>query len=182
VFVLEADSGCGLALDAIASVGLDAQPYYVGACAATPILDEAGPAKTEGARFNIEQELSGGNVVPDTDLYFSVVGRYGDGFEAGGAGTVSFRSFMNLYLVLRSLDAVSLDSASITAALRSQRDAPSFMGHSYTCDGRQFGTLTAFCSPQQILVELSDGELTQLGDWIDVGEIMTTAGAGTGAG
>jgi hypothetical protein len=56
------------------------------------------------------------------------------------------------------------------------------MGHSYTCDGRQFGTLTAFCSPQQILVELSDGELTQLGDWIDVGEIMATAGAGTGAG
>jgi branched-chain amino acid transport system substrate-binding protein len=89
---------------------------------------------------------------------------------------------MNLYLVLRSLDADSLDSASITAALRSQRDAPSFMGHSYTCDGRQFGTLTAFCSPQQILVELSDGELTQLGDWIDVGEIMATAGAGTGAG
>lgn len=182
VFVLEADSGCGLAFDAIASVGLDAQPYYVGACAATPILDEAGPAKTEGARFNIEQELRGASVVGDTDLYFSVVGRYGGGFEAGGAGTVSFRSFMNLYLVLRGLGADHLDAAAITSALRSQRDTPSFMGHSYTCDGEQFGTLTALCSPQQILVELSDGELHQLGGWIDVGEVMAMVGVGAAAG
>ena len=62
-------------------------------------------------------------------------------------------------------------SKAITATLRSQVDAPSFAGHPYTCDGKQFDGLPAMCSPQQILGEMEQGQLSQVSDWIDVGAI-----------
>ncbi len=45
------------------------------------------------------------------------------------------------------------------------------MGHPYTCNGKQLADLTAMCSPQQILAEQKNGQLEQLGTWIDVGKI-----------
>jgi branched-chain amino acid transport system substrate-binding protein len=83
---------------------------------------------------------------------------------------VSFRAFANLYAILRQLDG-DITPASITEALRAQVDAPSFMGHPYTCDGEQFPGLPAMCSPQQVLAEMQDGALAQTSDWIDVGSI-----------
>ena len=91
--------------------------------------------------------------------------------DAASAGTVTFRSFMNLYMVLRDLGAGKITSAAITDALRHKVDAPSFMGHPYTCDGKQLATLPALCSPQQILAKIENRHLTQIGSWIDVGKI-----------
>ena len=68
-------------------------------------------------------------------------------------------------------DELGIDPESVTTALCSQVDATSFMGHPYTCDGRQLEGLPAMCSPQQILAELRDGQLEQIGTWVDVGAI-----------
>ena len=111
------------------------------------------------------------NPDPDASLYFGVIERYGDGLDPVGAGTVSFRSFMNLYVVLRSLGADGITPDAITEVLRSAEEAPSFNGHPYTCDGAHFEELPALCSPQQVLVELEGGTLTQITDWIDVGAV-----------
>ena len=78
---------------------------------------------------------------------------------------------MNLYRVLAGLPEDQLDAAGITSALSSQDGDPSFMGHPSTCDHEQIAGLPALCSPQQILAKLVDGQLTQLGGWIDVGKV-----------
>jgi len=98
-----------------------------------------------------------------------VIGRYGKGLDPVGAGTVTFRSFMNLYRVLMQLGPGHLTPTAIMGALRAQHDAPSFAGHTSTCDRHQMAGLPALCSPQQILAEMHDGQLRQLGTWIDVG-------------
>ena len=85
-----------------------------------------------------------------------------------GAATVSARSIMNLYVVLRSLGADGIAPGAIQDELRKAKDDSSFMGHAYTCDGEQLADLTATCAPQQILITMDDGELSQIGDWIDV--------------
>jgi branched-chain amino acid transport system substrate-binding protein len=172
VIMLAADTGCKGAFDGFATVGVEAQVYLVGACASPKIIEEAGPDKTEGTIFNVEGSLARGVANVDFSLYQAVAAEYGDGFDPIGAGTVSFRSFMNLYRVLASLDDDALTPAAITAALQAQVDAPSFMGHPSTCDGEQLAGLPALCSPQQILAELKDGELVQVGDWIDVGAVF----------
>ncbi len=172
VFVLAADSGCKAGFDGLAALGLDATAFYVGACATPAIVEEAGPEKTDGAIFNVEGEI--GDEQPNDDflLYSTVIETYGvDGLDPVGAGTVSYRALMNLYMILRDLEG-DVTADAIADALRAQVDAPSYAGHDYTCDGEQFEGLPAMCSPQQILAQLSGDELVQLGGWIDVGAVF----------
>jgi branched-chain amino acid transport system substrate-binding protein len=173
---LVADTGCAAAFDAVAAAGVDVPAYYTGACAATRILDAEGPEKTDGAIFNVEGPVDPEHPDPDTELYTAVVEHYEPDLEPAGAGTVTFRSFMNLYSVLAGLadadDDADLTPAAIVDAIRGQVDTPSFMGHDYTCDGAQLAGLPALCSPQQILVRAEGGQLTQITDWLDVGTIF----------
>jgi branched-chain amino acid transport system substrate-binding protein len=170
VIVLAADTGCKAGFDGMASLGLDATVFYVGACAAPSITNDVGTKKTDGAIFNVEGPVGAKPPNPDFALYSAVLGTYSDGLDPVGAGTVSFRSLMNLFVVLEQLDG-DITPESITAGLRAQVDTPSFSGHPYTCDGKQFPGLPAMCSPQQVLAEMNDGTLAQLGGWIDVGQI-----------
>jgi branched-chain amino acid transport system substrate-binding protein len=171
IFVLAADAGCGAGFEGIEALGTDAARYFVGACASPTIIDQVGFEATDGAIFNVEGPIGTNQPNSDFALYDAVIEQYGaDGLDPIGAGTVSFRSFMNLYAILRQLDG-DLTPQAITDELRAQVDAPSFAGHPYTCDGEQFAGLPAMCSPQQVLGEMEQGELTQLGDWIDVGSI-----------
>jgi branched-chain amino acid transport system substrate-binding protein len=170
VILLAADTGCKGGFDGVETVGLEAQMFYVGACASPKVVEAAGPAKTEGAIFNVEGEIDQDDPDPDAVLYTSVVRKYGDGLDPIGAGTVTFRSFMNLYRVLRGLGTEPTPEA-IIEALEAQRDVPSFMGHPSTCDHEQLDGLPALCAPQQILARMDDGQLTQLGSWIDVGRV-----------
>ncbi len=170
LLILAADTGCKAGFDGISSLGIEAATFYVGACAAPSIIDEAGPAKTNGAIFNVEGPVGRTPPNPDFVLYSAVIEKYGNGLDPVGAGTVSFRSLMNLYMILDGIDG-EITPKAITDALKSQVDAPSFSGHPYTCDGKQYPGLPAMCSPQQVLAQMKDGTLSQLGDWIDVGQI-----------
>lgn len=176
ILVLAADTGCKAGFDGIAALQTAAQAFYVGACAAPSIIDRVDASKTEGAIFNVEGTVDRADPDLDLLLYTAVVQTYGNGLDPIGAGTVSFRSLMNLYLVLHEIGADRLTPPAIGAAFRATVDAPSFMGHDYTCDGKQLAGLPALCSPQQILVQMRDGQLEQVGDWFDVGAIY----AGTG--
>lgn len=167
--VLAADTGCKAAYDAVRVVGVEVPVFYTGACASPNIVNSVPPEATEGAYFNVEGPVSTTNPSPDFALYAAVLEAYSDGLDPVGAATVSFRSFMNLFVQLAALDQV--DAASVGGALSAQRDTPSYMGHPYTCDGEQFGDLPAMCSPQQIIVQLQSGEVVQISDWIDVGRI-----------
>jgi branched-chain amino acid transport system substrate-binding protein len=169
IFLLEADTGCKGAYDAVHNTGVKATVFYVGACAAPTIVEQAGTDKTNGAVYNVEGPIDPNQPNPDTLLYTAVIDRYGKGLAAASAGTVSFRSLMNLYVVLRELGKDGITREAVIKALSGKVEAPSFMGHPYTCDGKQIFGLPAICSPQEILVEMRDGQLRQLGGWIDVG-------------
>lgn len=171
ILVLAADSGCKAGFDGLAALGLDAAAFYVGACAAPNITSDVGTDKTDGAIFNVENRVGQDPPNPDFTFYSAVVEEYGDDLDPVGAGTVSFRSLMNLYMILEQLDG-DITPEAITAELAAQVDAPSFSGHPYTCDGEQYPGLPAMCSPQQILAQMEDGTLSPLSDWIDVGAIV----------
>jgi branched-chain amino acid transport system substrate-binding protein len=168
IFVLAADTGCGAAFNAVRTIGITATMYYVGACASPTITEAAGPDVTNGAIFNVEGPVQPDDPDADTALYNSVMATYAPDLNPVGAATVSARSIMNLYVVLRSLGADGITPGAIQDELRAAKDESSFMGHEYTCDGEQLADLTATCAPQQILITMDDGDLSQIGDWIDV--------------
>ncbi len=181
IIALTADSGCVPTMQTAKQLGLDATLLLTGACAAPKIIDSAGDDAVEGRIFNLEAELSDTN--PDSALYQAIAEKYGPkhNFEQQGAGTVSFRSVMNMYTILRDLSAdatnpddvrAAISRESILEAFRATVDRPSFFGHPYTCDGNQLVDLPALCAPQQTLGQLSDGAVIQVSDWIDVGALL----------
>ena len=171
LIVMASDAGCKAGFDGVASLGIKAATFYVGACAAPSIIAQAGTAKTDGAYFNLENSLSTTPPDPDLALYNAIVEKYGEGLDPIGAGTVSFKSMMNLYLVLNEVGS-DITPEKILAAFKAKVAAPSFAGHEYTCDGKQFDGLPAVCSPQQVLGQMDDSQLTAVTGWIDVGTIF----------
>ena len=171
IFMLAADTGCSAGYEGMHTRGVTALRFFTGACVSPTILGSVDPEATEGTIFNVEGPISTSGPTDDAALYEAVIEQYGDGVDAMGAATVTFRAFMNLYAVMRELGSERSTSAGITESLSGQVDAPSFMGHPYTCDGKQLAGLPAMCSPQQILGQVTDGELVQISDWIDVGAV-----------
>jgi len=171
IMVLAADTGCKPAFEGLQASGTKAKTFFVGACAAPTIIADVPAAASEGSIFNVEGPIDRKHPNPDTSLYTAVINRYGKGLDPIGAGTVSFRSFMNLYVVLNQLGADKISAKNISDALSAKVDATSFMGHNYTCDRKQFEGLPSLCSPQQILGVMKDRNLFQVGTWIDVGQV-----------
>ena len=171
VIALTADSGCKPTMLTARQIGLKVPIMYTGACAAPKILDSVGTA-AQGAIFNVEADLNPKS--SDNALYNAIVDRYGPKYhyQAQSAGTVSFRAVINLYVVLRHLGFDKITPRAIVDAFRASKNAPSFFGHPYTCDGHQLPGYPAMCAPQQTLASSNHGSLEQLTGWIDVGSFV----------
>ena len=149
----------------------------MGACAAPSIAEDIGEDAVVGRIFNVEGPVASDAV--EGQVYMAAVGIWGDPELTGaGAGTVSFRSAMNLYAVLDELGPDGIDREAILEAFRAGEDEPSFNGHAYTCDGQQVPSLPALCAPQQLLVVRTADGLEELGDWVDVPAILAADGDG----
>lgn len=172
VMVLAATTACVPVMQATAALRPRVPLYLTGACAADEIDAAAGPA-ADGVVFNAEGPVDGTDV--DASLYADVVARYARE-PAGGAGTVGFRGFMNLYALLREVGADRITSTAIADRARSATHHRSFWGHPYTCDGRQVPGLPALCAPQQILFErTAAGGFRSVSGWIPTDRLFARA-------
>ena len=177
ILVAAADTACGPVMRTARDLGIEATLYLVGACAAPSIAEDIGEDAVIGRVFNVEGPVASDAV--EGQVYMAAVGIWGDPELTGaGAGTVSFRSAMNLYAVLDELGPDGIDREAILEAFRGAEDQPSFNGHAYTCDGQQVPSLPALCSPQQLLVVRTADGLEELGDWVDVPAILAADGDG----
>lgn len=171
VIVLAATVACVPVIRAAADLLADVQLYLTGACAGNSVVDAAGDALV-GVVFNAEGAVGRADV--EGSLYQAVVDRYADE-PAGGAGTVGFRGFMNLYSLLLEVGADNASSQTLMELARSAVDRPSFWGHPYTCDGNQVPGLPALCAPQQVLFGIpAAGEpfMAVITEWIPTNELF----------
>lgn len=169
-----ADTACVPIVTTLNDLGYTGLLYLTGACAAAQILEQIPDDLQAGITFNSEGPSE---ATTDGSLYQAVIDRYATE-PAGGAGTVSFRSAMNLWAAMTSIDG-EVTAAAITEALRGAVDRDSFWGHPYTCDGQQMPGLPSLCAPQQALFHIptDGGGLVAASDgWIDVPALMKAAG------
>jgi branched-chain amino acid transport system substrate-binding protein len=173
VIVLAAVSACVPVMQAAADVQLEAQLYLTGACASETTIDAAGELAV-GVVFNAEGPVDGADV--EASLFQDVIDRYADE-PAGGAGTVGFRGFMNLYALLLEAGAANATSETLIGLARASVDRPSFWGHPYTCDGDQVPGLPALCAPQQQLFSLPavGARFAAVTGWIPTDELFADA-------
>jgi branched-chain amino acid transport system substrate-binding protein len=161
IIMLVAGSSCVPLMETYAELGIDAQLYLVGACAADEIVEAAGPA-IEGVILNSEGPVEEGST--EGDIYNGINDRYADG-EATGSGTLGVRSTMNLYALLDELGPEELSREGVLDLVRAAEDRPSFWGYPYTCDGEQVAGLPSLCAPQQTLFTVEG-----VADFVRVGE------------
>lgn len=170
--VLAADTACIPVMEGAKQLELRAQLYLVGSCAAETIIDAAGD-NIENVLFNSEGPLDPDDV--EGNIFQAVIEEYATE-PAGGVGTVGFRSFMNLYLLLRELGGDNITSQSIIDLVSSGEERTSYWGHSYTCDGQRVPGLPALCAPEQILFFVPPGGLpTQATEWIETDDLFQAA-------
>jgi branched-chain amino acid transport system substrate-binding protein len=170
---LAATSACVPVMQAADEVDPDAQLYLTGACASDATIGAAGPA-ADGVLFNAEGPLSADDV--EGAIFQEVIDRYATE-PAGGAGTVGFRGFMNLYSLLLDAGPDDATSGRLAELARAAVDRPSFWGHPYTCDGAQVEGLPALCAPQQVLFSRSatTGQVAQVTGWIATDRLFAAA-------
>ena len=174
IVVAAADLSCAPVMQTMVELGIEAQLYLVGACAAEEIQEVAGSA-IESVLFNSEGPLEESL---ESSIYDEVVWQYASD-PAGGVGTVSMRGFLNLYALLVELDQsdTGISSESLIELIRSSNQRPSFWGHPYTCDGNQIPGLPSLCAPQQLLFSIEEGELVPAHEgWIDTPSLFAEIG------
>ena len=174
ITIAAADTGCQPVMQTLHDFAYTGRVYLVGACAAFPILEQIPDEVQSEAFFSSEGPPDPGI---EGNVFTDVTTRYSPD-PAGGAGTVSFRAAMNLWSVLVGIDG-DITPAAIAESLRAAVDAPSFWGHSYTCDGNQVPGLPALCSPQQTLFRLPDDTgtiVSETDDWVDVPALAASLG------
>jgi branched-chain amino acid transport system substrate-binding protein len=174
IIVAAAGAACAPIMQTYQDLEIEAQLYLVGACADAEIISAADGAE-EGVIFNSEGPPTGEGEV-EGGIFSSVNELYAND-EAGGAGTVGLRSFLDLYGVLDGLGAERISREAILDTMRAAVDEPGFWGHSYTCDGQQVAGLPALCAPQQSLIEVApNGDITIINDeWFDTVAIFDEA-------
>lgn len=172
IIVLVADSGCGAAYSAALDLHLTAKLFFSAACMDSGMIATIGAENVEGNIYAVESPV--GPDEPDATIYRRVIDEYGEGVvDTGSAAAVGFSSMMNLYSLMVEVGADSLSAEAMIDHVRGAVDHPSFMGHPYTCDGRQLGSeLPGVCAPQQILLEMRDGIGTPVTDWIEVSDLV----------
>jgi branched-chain amino acid transport system substrate-binding protein len=170
-----ADAACVPLMKAADDMGIEADMFLVGACAAPQILDAVGDS-ANGQWFNVEgpvtREARGvteQRLLNDNRLYAEALARHSDGLDPAGAGTISFRDIMNITVLMREIGADEVSSATLISTLRASVDHPSFAGHPYTCDGTPIPELPSLCAPQQIIAHYDGESFSQASEtWIDV--------------
>jgi len=170
IVVGAADTACVPTMTTLPQLDFEGQLYLTGACAAPEILAQVPDDIQAQVIFNSE---GGADQDAESSLFDAAIERYA-AEPAGGAGTVTFRSTMNLWNLLTSLDTV--DAASVAEALATSVDVPSFWGHPYTCAEEQVTGMPSLCAPQQQLLRFLDdgGDPPEdaSGGWIDVSTLL----------
>ena len=176
VLVVFPPPACARIMQAAGALDVQAHMLYIGRCAGPNVVAAGGPG-AEGAYFfssirNIDADARD----PDVRLYKEKITQFGgDDVEAASYDTArGFATTMTFYQRLATLEPDDLTPAGVTAAFRAAVDAPAFMGHPYTCDGRQaVPGFVSVCNTQVRIYQYTEGRYRDAaGEWISAGAAL----------
>jgi branched-chain amino acid transport system substrate-binding protein len=159
--------GCTRVLQATQALRVKARLFLPSACAASQVFDAAGGA-AEGVTFASAMIPYTETGNPEVATYLDKLRRYGgDDASPSVLSQAGFSLVMNLHRQMSAIDG-DVTAVKLGERLKAARDEPSFMGHPYTCDGRQVTILPAICSTFVRLLQYKAGGRFEdvTGDWV----------------
>ena len=166
--------GCSRILQAAQALRLQARIFLPSACAAKEVFD-AGGAAAEGVTFASGVVPYVNTQDPDVATYREKLERYGGGDATPSLlSQAGFALVMNLHRLLSKLEPDKLTGADLTRALQTTLDEPNFMGHPFTCNGRQFPLLPSVCNGYVRLLRYQGEDRFEdvTGNWVSGADLL----------
>ncbi|RLV49973.1 hypothetical protein D9V37_08855 [Nocardioides mangrovicus] len=95
----------------------------------------------------------------ETNLMLTVLKKYAPDTALDSLASIGFQSVMNLQSVLGKSAPADLTTDKILAAFRTGSAMANFMGHDYTCDGKQLAGATAVCNTYEQMREVKGSNI-----------------------
>ena len=161
--------GCASMLKSLNQLGYTGLVGVIDPCTDPRTIQAAG-AGANGMFWGSPVELP--NTSADSTLFAQIVAKWAPDAPLTSLTAIGVQTVLNAQSKLSGI-ADSLTTDSILQAFRSGKDNPNFMGHPYTCDGKQLPGSTSVCNAYQRIFTYKDGKSTQLADWIDPAPVMS---------
>jgi branched-chain amino acid transport system substrate-binding protein len=165
-------NACPGLLKALKSVGYSGKLMGIDPCSSPPALQAAGDA-AEGLYF-AQPFQSPDSGSPDAKVFLAATQKYAPkALALDSIAEAGFSSVVNLQKQLNPLGASGLNTASIEKAFKSANNAPNFLAHEYTCNGKQIPGATAVCNAYQLMKQVKGGKVTTVdGKWITGADLV----------
>jgi branched-chain amino acid transport system substrate-binding protein len=165
-------NACPGLLKALKSVGFSGKLMGIDPCSSPPALQAAGDS-AEGLYFAqpFQSPDSGSD---DAKIFLAATQKYAPKTLAlDSIAEAGFSSVVNLQKQLDPLGADGLTTDSILKAFKSASNAPNFLAHEYTCDGKQIPGATAVCNAYQLMKQVKSGKVTTVDNkWITGADLV----------
>ncbi|WP_375387062.1 ABC transporter substrate-binding protein [uncultured Amnibacterium sp.] len=169
-----APAACPNVLSSLKQLGYTGKLAGVDTCT-SPKAVQGANGGAEGLYF-ASPVLDPGDSGDEAALYRAALKKYAPADIAlDSLATIGFQSMMNISNVLGKEDPAKLTTASILAAFRDGSDKPNFMGHPYTCDGKQILGASAVCNANEQIRQLKGGKIVVAKEWTTAGSYYVPA-------
>lgn len=169
-----APAACPNILSSLKQLGYSGKIAGVDTCTSPKAIQGANGG-AEGLYF-ASPVLDPGDSGTDAALYRAVLQKYAPADIAlDSLATIGFQSVMNISAVLGKDDPAKLTTAAIVAAFKDGSDKANFMGHSYTCDGKQLAGAAAVCNGYEQIRQIKGGKAVVAKEWTTAGSYYVPA-------
>lgn len=166
---------CPNIMSSLLQLGNTAAVFGIDPCT-SPAAIEGANGGAEGLYF-ASPTLSPFADTEEGAVFRAVVEKYAPELEVSSLAIVTFQGVINTWAALQDFEDADFTTESILAAFRTESGVGNFLGHPYTCDGKQFPGRSAICTKEVRMNQIKDGVPAQIeDDWIDATEFYVPAG------
>lgn len=177
VIVVFPPPACARIMQAASALGAEANMLYVGRCSDQRTLAAGGGGADGAYFFSSILHPSAHPDDPDVKTYSEKIEDFGaEGVDPESYDTArGFATTMTFYQRLTTLEPEDITPQTVSAAFKSAVDVPAFMGHPYTCDGRQaVPGFVSVCNTHVRIYQFVDGRYRDASrEWISAGAALT---------
>jgi branched-chain amino acid transport system substrate-binding protein len=173
VIYVNAPAACPNILSSLKQLGNTAKIMGIDPCTSPPAIKGANGG-ADGLYF-ASPVLDPSANTADTKLYLAVLKKYAPPTIAlDSLAALGFQSVIDVQSALAKFATADLTKDKILAAFTTGSDHTNFMGHPYTCDGKQLVGATSVCNTYQQIRQIKGGQPTVASpDFVTAGSYYT---------
>ena len=165
VIYVDSPNLCPGVLKSLKQLGNSAKLLGIDPCTAPPNI-AAASGGAEGLYF-ASPVLSPVGTSPDAKIFQAAIKKYAPAnIIIDSLSAIGFQTVVNVRAALSGLPASQMNTKGILAAIRKSPNNTNFLGHPYTCNGKQLSGQPAICNAFEQIRQVSGTNINAVGNFI----------------